>query len=166
MIYAVVNEKGVEKFIGNSFLKRNDWGGEFQGKLTTRFPFAFEEKPVFSGRKEIIFTRRPIGHNLILSESDIDWYEESELPKLIQNSFELLADEFKHRNSHDFWKAQSLLFDMLMELNIKEKANDFPLTKALLLDWEAINYSPFTTSVFKLQTAFEAKKFFKGAKQG
>lgn len=165
MIYAVVNEKGVEKFIGNSFLKRNDWGGEFQGKLTTRFPFAFEEKPVFSGRKEIIFTRRPIGHNLILSESDIDWYEESELPKLIQNSFELLANEFKYRSSHDWRKQSEALFEILLELNAKEDANDFPLTKALLLDYESINYSAFVNPIFKMQTARDGMKSFKGAKQ-
>ena len=165
MIYAVVNEKGVEKFIGNSFLKRNDWGGEFQGKLTTRFPFAFEEKPVFSGRKEIIFTRRPIGHNLILSESDIDWYEESELPKLIQESFELLANEFKYRSSHDWRKQSEALFEILLELNAKEDANDFPLTKALLLDYESINYSAFVNPIFKMQTARDGMKSFKGAKQ-
>ena len=163
-VYGVVNQKGVDRFLGD-FIRRCDWGGDIHNKLTTQFPFFFEEKPDFIGRDKAIKFLKIMDFYLILNDQQIDFYEENELPKLLQNSFELLANEFKYRSSHDWRRSSESLIEMLLELNVKEEANDFPLTKALLLDYEAINYSPFAKPVFKMQTAREGMKSFKGVKQ-
>ena len=80
MIYAVLNQSGIDKFLANELLRRGDWGGNIQTKIITRFPFAFEEKPVFYGfpqkTKQIIFLKI-MGNAFMLSENDIAWYEEA-----------------------------------------------------------------------------------------
>ena len=160
MIYGVINKRAWGSVM--SPMERVDCGDYYGMKISTNFPFGFEEKP----QNSFVFFGSRAGAKVLAKPSYFDWCEENNLPQLIQHSFELLAIEFRSRSAHDWRKHSESLFEMLLELNTKEDANDFPLTKALLLDYEAIKYSAFAEPVFKMQTAREALKSFKGESRG
>lgn len=164
MIYGVINNTGknvlFNRAVGSvmSIFDRIDCGNIYSTKVNTNFPFAFEEMPQNSF---VLFGNRA-GAKVFVKPEHFDWHEEAKLPLLIQDSFELLAIEFRNRWSHEWRRHSEDLFEMLLELNNKENANDFPLTKALLLDYEAINYIAFSRPAFRMQTAHEALQSFKG----
>lgn len=170
-IYGVINSKGKEVLFARAWgsamstIDEIDVGNIYATRIATSFPWAFEEKPT-SG---FIFLANRAGAKIIISKNQLDWFdwhEENQLPQLIQHSFELLAVELKSRYAYEWRRQSEALFDMFLELNTKEEANDFPLTKALLLDYEAIDYWAWATPVFKMQTAREALKSFKGVSNG
>ena len=162
MIYGILNQKGKETLCSKPYGSRMseldsvDSMEIYGTKVAIDFPFKFQEKP----EKSFVFFGNRAGARVLAKPEWFDYYEESELPRLIQRSFELLGQNYKYRKAHEWRRHSEDLFEMLLSLNEKEAANDFPLTKALLLDYEEIEYCPFSNPILKLQTANEAFKSF------
>ena len=154
MIYGTINQKGLDKYYNFS---RWDIGGDLYYKVICKFPFSFNEKPTES----FVITRAINRLEYRLLPTDIDFFEENELPQKIRDSFDLLFLNLRRRPSKEWVKYSKDFLEILLELNNKESSNNIELTTALLIDCDASDFSWFLSPTFKFQSAKEAVKLFK-----
>lgn len=150
-VYGVLNEEGKKALFDHySVNNQSSPSGRHSVLLSMDFPWCFEQQP----EGNFLFWKNQLGTSMVVSSKWFTFYEESELPFLIQKSFERFSKEYQNRFAHD-WRNDTIeLFELLWSLNKKECANGAPITKALLLNYDKV-INGFDMPSFKLQTARE-----------
>lgn len=150
-VYGVLNEEGKKALFDHySINNKSAPSGRHSVLLSMDFPWAFEQQP----EGNFLFGKNQMGAGMVVSSKWFTFYKESELPFLIQKSFERFSKEYQSRFAHD-WRNDTIdLFELLWSLNKKESANGAPITKALLLNYDKIS-SGYDIASFKMQTAYE-----------